>query len=937
MGNSQTLSIHPDTLTIQRRVQISDSLLFALDPAGGLDPRQIPDNAFSAIDPVTQPPRVLARQTGWFRFRIHNPAPDRDLVALFHIPDFVSYSLLWVDKKRILKSGLNRDYKERALPDRFSDYPVHIPAGETYTYTLGVKDLDTRYESERLLEVLSPDEMERMQLVEASELREQFLFYGSFFAILLYLTFFSVIQYRATSDKAYLYYSFYLLGLFLYYFRMAEQNLRLHLFFDHFASHYRDIEITVSYLIYLAYILFTREFLSINARHYPKLNRYLLAGAYAFVGLTILDLGIKMIPASSVSNYLFLLMQVLFFPFAAAFFYLLLKRYPSPLKNYILIGTGFMLLPALYILMSKFVPGEYHWLPFYRYYEPYGGGFRIYMYKFQFGVLLEIICFSLGLSYRTRMLQQKAIEDREEAQRIKKLSEAKNQFYANITHEFRTPLTVVNSIAEDLIRREHPADQNQGKLLQRNVNRSLRLIDQILELQKLEQGERPLEFLHADIIAYLGYLLEPIGHLARKKEIELTFTTSSPALEMDFAPEAIQRIVENILSNAVKFTPAGGRIQVRASKDTIAGKPFFCMAVEDNGKGIPIELQERIFDRFYQVEEDLQRSYQGSGIGLALAKKLAEICEGSVRVRSEVGAGSTFTIALPIRHAHREATAAIPSVMPTSLPDHSGGSLEELSSSQSAPATQQVLIVEDQEDVSLVLGQMLADHYQLSFAPNGKVALDLIKKNPPHLIISDIMMPVLDGLSLCHQVKTDPLTCHIPVILLTARSGHEARLEGLQQGADACLEKPFSRHELFARLEQLLLLRRQLRERYAAIITFVPATDTVGQQHDAFMRQVLEVLEKQHSDPDFGPDELARSVFISRTVLYRKISELTGLTVALFINYYRLQKGQELLLQSDLPIKDIAYQTGFNSADYFSKCYKEKFGKSPSRARKDGQ
>ena len=243
--------------------------------------------------------------------------------------------------------------------------------------------------------------------------------------------------------------------------------------------------------------------------------------------------------------------------------------------------------------------------------------------------------------------------------------------------------------------------------------------------------------------------------------------------------------------------------------------------------------------------------------------------------------------------------------------------------------------VEDQEDVLLILSQMLQDQYKISNAQYGRQALQKIRKHPPHLIISDIMMPEMDGLSLCRQVKQDPLTCHIPVILLTARSGEQARLEGLQQGADAYLEKPFSRQELFVRLEQLLLLRRQLQARYAHLPAFTPATDAVGKQHDAFMVKVLDVLTMAHTDAEFGPNELARALFISRTVLYRKIGELTGVTVAAFINDFRLNQGHDLLLQSDLAIKDIAYRVGFNSADYFSKCYREKFGQTPSKVRKN--
>lgn len=927
---AQTIIISPDELSYEQRMLLSDTLWYYQDTLGAVDVPPPPDHLFSPIDPNFPPPDVPVRQTAWFRFQLQNPSDTTDLNALLYIPDLVSYNFLWIDRDSLVLNGLMRNRSDRVVPDQFSMFPIYVPSNSSRDFALGIQDLDNPYQTDLTLELISYEAARYIQLKRIEQFRGLFFFYGCFFAILLYLIFFSLNQYRATRDKTYIYYSFYLAGLVFFYLRQAEQVLLFPIAFDYIAGFQKNIEQPLSYFIYLAYILFTRHFLDINGKNSPRLNRILLTGAYTFAILIVLDIIIQITIGLDISRQIYLYLRLLFFPFVLIFFWLLLTHYHSPLKHYIIIGTIFILLPSFFIVFSKLAPGDFYWYPLYRYYESPGGHFYFYMYIFQIGVILENICFSLGLSYRTRNRLEKAIEDRAETERVRSLNRAKDTFYTNITHEFRTPLTVINTVAEDLSSRDNKEDQQFGRLLSGNVKRSLNLIDQILELHKLEEERRVLKPVHADIIPWLQYLVTPFKHLASNNRQYLSFSTEIPSVYMDFDPEAIQRILENLLSNAIKFTEEEGKIAVNVGWGSGDKSSSLLITVSDSGRGIPPEQQQLIFERYYQLDPS-RSGNQGFGIGLALVKKLTDLMNGRLALSSDPDSGSTFSIWLPIEQRGYEVDDLAPA--PETLSDPVPLVAEPLSGSPSA--RQQVLIVEDEADVQTVLRNLLAPHYYLTFARNGREALKRIQEEIPHLIISDIMMPVMDGLSLCHQVKTDPLTCHIPIILLTARAGRKARLEGLEHGADAYLEKPFSREELFTRLQQLIELRKKLQKRYANLPDFSPADDPLGKQHDTFMQQAIQQLEIHHASSDFGPDELAKVLFISRALLYRKISTLTGMTVSAFINEFRLRKTHHLLVRSDLSIKDIAYQVGFGSPDYFGRLYKKKYGKTPSEARKD--
>jgi len=505
-----------------------------------------------------------------------------------------------------------------------------------------------------------------------------------------------------------------------------------------------------------------------------------------------------------------------------------------------------------------------------------------------------------------------------EAFRLKELDNFKNKFYTNITHEFRTPLTVIMGVVEDI--QQHWAEK---QLIRRNSHHLLHLVNQILDLAKIKTDSMFLNKVQSNIIAFLRYLTESFHSLAAQKNIELQLHTELEELWMDYDPEKIQQVLSNLLANAVKFTPSGGHVEVTARKST---SDTLELTVSDTGEGIAAEHLDRIFDHFYQVREH----YGGTGIGLALAKELIHLMGGSITVESTVGEGTTFTISLPImREAPREKTenhALLAEAPPGSEADPYSAVLNK--------EKPKLLVVEDNADVIQYFRNVLRQEYELLFAKNGQEgfeeALDII----PDIVLSDVMMPEMDGFELTRLLKSNELTSHIPVILLTAKADKASKLEGLEYGADAYLTKPFDREELLIRLRKLLELREKLQERYQSFEKISPAANQSVQQEDAFLQKLRRTVENNISDENFGIQEICDMLAISRPQLHRKLKALTNKKTTEVVNTIRLQRAKELLKTTDMTVSQVAFEVGFNTVGYFSRKFKQEFGVPPSTFKK---
>lgn len=519
-----------------------------------------------------------------------------------------------------------------------------------------------------------------------------------------------------------------------------------------------------------------------------------------------------------------------------------------------------------------------------------------------------------------------------EVDQLKELDNVKTKLYTNITHEFRTPLTLILGMA-DQIQTTLPDHINTIKVLKKNARKLLRLVDQMLSLSKYDSGHVKVNNIHSDLIGYIQSIITTISSSANIKKINIQFKHEVDNLEMDFDPEKIEEVIMNLVANAIQSTDIGGRILIDITlakshpEIEISHEGVVQISVKDNGTGIPADKLPRIFDRFYQVEDDSNHHHEGTGIGLAIVKENVTLMGGNIEIESVVGLGTRSIISIPI--THKAESIMIESL---SINDYSEeGNNPPLNSQYSTVGLEldHLLIIEDNEDMSHYLRALLQDEYQIITAINGIEGLHIARQNIPDIIISDVMMPGMDGFEFLEKIKDDIRTSHIPVIMVTAKADLVSRLEGFEKGAEAYLTKPFNKKELNIRLRKLLEQRKKLQERYLSFNVGSSLHKPVASQGDAFMVRIQELIESNLDKADFGIPELCKLLPMSRTQLYRKFSALTNTTVDKYIRKYRLHKAMEMLKTTELNVTQVAMEVGFSNPSYFSRIFKNEFGYSP--------
>lgn len=592
------------------------------------------------------------------------------------------------------------------------------------------------------------------------------------------------------------------------------------------------------------------------------------------------------------------------------------------------------------------------------------------------GAVIGLLKVQLG---RARRAMERTVEHRE-LEKLRELDRMKSRFFTDISHEFRTPLTLilapVGQMLQDLepgapghagqqgqhgqqVQQAKTARDARPKLLmvRRHAEYLLKLISQLLDLSKVESGTMRLQAVECD----LGRTIEPIvfafAAAAEQQGIELRWEDSSERITLYLDREVIEKVVNNLLANALKFTPRGGTVTVRIGQaigsdvDGAAGPPERAregaaeIVVSDTGAGIARDQLPHIFNRFYQ--SDAGRSREGIGVGLALVKELVELQGGAIDVDSAEGAGTIFTVRLPKGRAHltdaqiiRIAEVAPPAPLPAPVSVAASPAAVDSdadAAADAAPAAaaetlddeRSVLVVEDHSEVRAFLRDHLEPHYRVLDAKDGAEGLSLAVAELPDLVLSDVMMGPVNGYELCKALKTNEKTCHIPVVLLTARAGREDKLLGLDIGADCYLIKPFDPSELLVQVRNLIEQRRMLRERFSSSVVLKPSEMAVMPMDEAFLTRVLSVVERHLSDPEFDVERLGREVGLSRSQLHRKIRALTNQPPTLLIRSIRLQRAAELLRQEAGSVAEVAYLVGFSSQGYFAKCFREQFGCAP--------
>jgi signal transduction histidine kinase/DNA-binding response OmpR family regulator/ligand-binding sensor domain-containing protein len=587
-----------------------------------------------------------------------------------------------------------------------------------------------------------------------------------------------------------------------------------------------------------------------------------------------------------------------------------------------------------------------------------------------YAIYILLITGLLFAAYRARLRQMRLKQDVEvehfQAEHLAKVDQMKSRFFANISHEFRTPLTLILGPVETTLSTSLDAHVRETLILvKRNAQKLHTLVNQLLEFSRIESGNMKLSVSDADLVPFLQRAVQSFQSWAERKQIALKFVSEAESIPGLFDDDKLEKIINNLISNALKFTAEGGRVEVHVvltpplmqNSELRARKSEFrlhgtadrgveqtegrgvTISVSDTGPGISPDHLPHIFDRFYRIDESHRT--EGTGIGLALTKELVDLHHGTIAVHSEVNKGSTFTVNIPLdRDSYGmeeiSKTPSEPDEEPSSPPSEVFATVNGLASPDTRPNGEKplVLVAEDNFDVRAYLRSHLEIDFAVREAENGRTALEKAIDVIPDLVVSDVMMPEMDGYELTRALKHDERTSHIPVILLTARAASESKIEGLETGADDYLTKPFDAKELLTRIRNLIEIRRQLRKKFSVGTVLKPGEVAVPSIDDALLKRIMEAVEREMGDEGFGVEQLARQVALGRRQLERKLLGLTNLSPAEFIRYMRLHRAHELLKKNVGSVAEIAFQVGFSSPSHFSSSFHQQFGFPPSEVQR---
>lgn len=863
----------------------------------------------------------LAEEIYWGKIELANQLSDHDDFSewVIHFPlVFTNIEVFVVDSNGLVKkykTGFFVPTNERSFSptNKSNIVKINLALGEK-------KTIYFRSQNERKYVVPNFNLELKHSVVFFSHLEKKKQWNGIYIGFVLMMLVYNFFLFIYAKDKSYLYYSWYIFGFTV--FSLYNSGDLADWLGDWFLEknpwwiyYFKPI----SYITFMGYLAFLRSFLDLE-KLLPWWDKVFKIFSYGTIITIIVDYFLMWY-----SNFSYNIADVGAVLYAIVFliisFSFLRPLYKTKDKKgfYVIAGFSFMGLGLLVTIWMRLQSVDFS------------------LAYFRIGTIFEIIIFSLGMAYRQKEVEEekrkgefeleksKILQDIEhkEAARLKELNNLKSRLYTNITHEFRTPLTVIMGMTENI-----DGHNEEKELIQRNSNNLLRLINQILDLSKAESGNLKVNFVQGEIIHFLQYLTESFQSMANAKNIQLTFYTEEKEIIMDFDEQKIQHIIYNLLSNAIKYTPEKGKVVFHVKRE----KDLLCLKVKDNGQGISTKDQPFIFERFYKVDQPSAVKSDGVGIGLALTKELVEFLNGEILVKSELGEGSEFVVHLPISHAEEKINdnELLEEETEKELVSESDTELTDLNFEING--TSQLLIIEDNEDVITYIKSCVKEDYSIEVAHDGQEGIDKAMELIPDIIISDLMMPKKNGFEVCRTLKKDEKTSHIPIILLTAKATQNDKMEGLETGADAYMMKPFQKRELEIRLKKLIENRAILQAKYKGDLTSF--SKNVPNPEDDFFQKVIKILKAELDNPNFSVAELSKEMHLSTTQMYRKLKAITGLPPNKFIRRFRLQNSLELLQNSSMNIAEIAYKVGFSDPNYFSRAFSEEFGKPPSEIRK---
>jgi ligand-binding sensor domain-containing protein/signal transduction histidine kinase/DNA-binding response OmpR family regulator len=553
----------------------------------------------------------------------------------------------------------------------------------------------------------------------------------------------------------------------------------------------------------------------------------------------------------------------------------------------------------------------------------------VYAYIFYLLTPLVIVFVMRRRGIQKLKRQFKEQQQRAEAEQAQELDRLKIKFLTNLSHEFRTPISLILAPVDNLLVKTKATELHPPVIaIKRNAKRLLNLVDQLLDFRNMQQHELALDLSQKDIILYIRDTCDQFSDLSIRKGVQFQIGSTLSQLIMDFDANKLERILFNLLSNAFKFTPKGGEVKLEINEQSDPeGKQWLTITVTDTGIGIPEDKHDKIFDRFFQNDTDLSVLNQGSGIGLSIVREFVQLHQGTITVKSEPGRGSTFIVGIPIGTHCKPVSAITPK--PAETMDNPESTIVKLEK-PGIDDPSSVLIIEDNEEFRQYLKENLSPYYHVIEASNGKEGWQKILSHHPELIVSDVAMPEMDGIALSEKVKSDKRTKHIPIILLTASTGEQQQLQGLNSGANDYLTKPFNFNILNAKINNLILLNRLLKGVYSRHIKVSGQDPQIESSQEKLLKDMLNYIEDNLHTSQLSVENLSKHVGMSRGTLYSKVLEMSGQTPVEFIRSIKLEKAAVLLENSDLSVSQISYMTGFTAPNYFAKSFKAKFSMLPT-------
>ena len=748
--------------------------------------------------------------------------------------------------------------------------------------------VDYLFEDHLKIILQSQSKYNEAQIDRIKKYNSWFLLFGILTGGIFIMVVYNLQLFLQYKEKNYLYYMFHLLFTFLNYCWITDG---LHHNFFGNLNRYRDLVLECTYTLSFAfYSIFIYSVLSKGAQ---KNSKNLFKGFVGFMILYFLSVNIVFITNNYdlISNFAYVafVFRIVSCFFSFYIIFILLKTHKNSYLKYILYGT-------LVLVFSYFA----HVI-----FNLFFGNRILNHYLNLFGTLIEILFFTYALNLRKKNAEQ-------ERDVLIKMNELKSRFFANISHEFRTPLTLIKSPVQSLKSKiTTDTSLHELNLIDTNTDRMLELVNQLLELSKIDSGNLKLIVKNGNISSFLNLLMESFKFQAKEKGINFNVNIQKTLFNNAFDKDVIEKIVANLVSNAFKYTPQNEKINFVTSVEN----HNLNIIVSNSGNKLKKEELHKLFERFYQKNEN----NQGVGIGLALVKELVNLYQGTITAMIE-NDELIFTVNLPLIEANENAII-IPTITATTIIENATSDKNEI------PI---LLIVDDNAEIRMVLKEIFRENYQILEAQDGKTAFKIAKTEIPDCIISDVMMPIMDGFEFTKQIKNNELTSFIPVLLLSAKTTNEVHLEALKCTADAFLTKPFNNEILNQTVNQLIEERKKLHKRYSQELVLRPVDIVINSIDEKFIEKLQIVIDNQLSNSEFTSENFAASLCMSRMQLHRKLKSLLGVTATEFLRNERLKTAIILLDQGNGNISEIAYSVGFNDVSYFSKCFKEFYLKTPT-------